>query len=119
VRKAAKAFLTLTIAAAAITATTQPASAVTNTCRPELLTGKCASGYTPANHTLNRVWFGIETGSSIANWEVWDRETGKRVGSGKVSPNQSYRNGIYGLYGNKYQLTIKGAWGIYGFICDC
>ncbi|WP_344935284.1 hypothetical protein [Sphaerisporangium flaviroseum] len=114
------AFLTLVTAAAAVVATTQPANAqVYNTCRPDLWTGKCASGYTPANHTLDRVWIGIDTGSSIANWEVWDRETGARVGSGKVSPNTNFRHGIYGLYGNKYQLTINGAWGIYGFICDC
>ncbi|GIH92767.1 hypothetical protein Psi01_33970 [Planobispora siamensis] len=98
----------------------QPAAAETyHTCRPDLWSGKCASGHTPARADLHRVWIGIEANTHIARWEVWDRETGARVGSGEVRPNQSFRTGIYGLYGSKYQLTIKADWGTYGFICDC
>ncbi|GII81806.1 hypothetical protein Sru01_67880 [Sphaerisporangium rufum] len=118
-RRAAMAVLSLITAAGAVLATTQPASAqVYHTCRPDYWTNKCASGYTPANHTLDRIWIGIDS-SSIVDWEVWDRETGRKVGSGRVSPDKQFRHGIYGLYGNKYQLVMKGLWGNYGFICDC
>ncbi|MGC5015900.1 hypothetical protein ACLQ2R_34490 [Streptosporangium sp. DT93] len=97
----------------------QPAAAETrHTCRPSYVTNKCASGYTPARTDLHRVWIGLDT-TSIATWEVWDRETGVRVGRGTVSPNKSYRGAVNGLYGTKYQLTIKADWGTYGFICDC
>ncbi|GGO68451.1 hypothetical protein [Nonomuraea cavernae] len=118
-RRAAMALLALVTATAAMVATTQPANAqVTHTCRPDYWTNKCASGYAPANRTLNRVWIGIDS-TSIVDWEVWDRETGARVGSGRVSPDKQFRHGIYGLYGSKYQLVMKGSWGNYGFICDC
>ncbi|GIH99962.1 hypothetical protein Pta02_19710 [Planobispora takensis] len=104
---------------AASTVFAPSASAETrHTCRPDYWTGKCASGYTPARTDLHRVWIGLDT-TSIATWEVWDRETGVRVGRGEVGPDKSFRTGIYGLYGKKYQLTIKADWGTYGFICDC
>jgi hypothetical protein len=121
VRRIAATFFVLVAAVATVTVSAQAANAeVYNTCRPSFWTGKCSSGYTPANHTLNRVWIGINNGNTIEKWEVWDRDTGARVGQGSVAGNSDFRTGIYGLYGNHYQLVItQGAWGDYDFICDC
>jgi hypothetical protein len=80
----------------------------------------CTTGTTPANRSLNRIWFGIETDWAIAEWKVTDLDTGVVVGSGRVARNTSHRQGIYGLYGNRYQLRITlGQFPTYAFICDC
>jgi hypothetical protein len=83
----------------------------------------CQTGTVPANHRLNRVWIGIEADHSFitVDWEVWDSETGARVGNGTIH-QRSFRTSIDGLHGNHYYLFINdgsNGFGSYAFICDC
>lgn len=115
--------LKVCVAAAVVTAallvTASPAAAVTNSCSVSFWTGKCSSAATPANHTLNRVWIVLDGGAGY--WEVWDLDTGVRVGAGeKLSTSEKWTFGVYGLYGNRYQLRLRNyTWGYTALICDC
>jgi len=91
----------------------------TQHCAPPWYSTVCRTGSVPANHVLNRVWFGVETSWSVADYEIWDLNTNVRVGAGRVARYQHFRSAVYGLYGARYQLRLRGDGTPYAFICDC